>query len=73
MNNIKSISFLIGACIAAVIVTVFASWVTQLLWNKCLVSAIDGVNQIGYYQALGIWVLSTILFKSVKLKPKNGK
>jgi hypothetical protein len=73
MNNIKSISFLIGACIAAVIVTVFASWVTQLLWNKCLVSAIDGVNQIGYYQALGICVLSTILFKSVKLKPKNGK
>ena len=73
MNNTKSISFLIGACIAAVIVTVFAGWVTQLLWNKCLVSAIDGVNQIGYYQALGIWALSTILFKSVKLNNKNGK
>tara|TARA_B110000902_G_scaffold171758_1_gene195497 strand:- start:1673 stop:1894 length:222 start_codon:yes stop_codon:yes gene_type:complete len=73
MNNTKSIGFLVGASAVLVAFTAFAGWVTQLLWNECLVSAINGVNQIGYYQALGIWVLSTILFKSVKLNNKNGK
>ena len=37
---------------------------TQWLWNSCLVPALDSVNPIGFWQALGLNVLSGILFKS---------
>lgn len=37
---------------------------TMLLWNGCLVPAVDGVNKISFLQALGINFLFSILFKS---------
>ena len=36
----------------------------QFLWNFALVPAIDGLNFIGFYQALGINLLCMILFKN---------
>ena len=50
------------------ILAVFMAWPTQWLWNNCLVSAIDGVNSIGFWQALGINFLSSVLFKSSNSK-----
>lgn len=37
---------------------------TYLLWNGCLVGAIDGVKEIGWLQAFGLNILAGILFKS---------
>jgi hypothetical protein len=42
-----------------------------LLWNSCLVPAINGVNEISWLQAWGLNILCTGLFKSgLEFKPK---
>ena len=70
----------IATMISTVVVTVFAivlmsilvAWPIQWLWNNCLVGAIEGVNPIGFWQALGINILSTALFnRSVTSKSKK--
>ena len=45
------------------VTAVILAWPTQLLWNGCLVGAIDGVNEIGFWQALGLNFLFGILVK----------
>jgi len=41
-----------------------------LLWNSCLVPAINGVNEISWLQAWGLNILCTGLFKS-SIDPKS--
>ena len=48
----------------AVLTAVLLAWPTQWLWNNALVGAVDGINPIGFWQALGITFLCNILFKS---------
>lgn len=36
----------------------------MLLWNGCLVGAIDGVREIGWLQAWGLTILCSFLFKT---------
>ena len=36
----------------------------MLLWNGCLVGAINGINEITWLQAWGILVLCGLLFKT---------
>jgi hypothetical protein len=48
----------------AVLTAVLLAWPTQWLWNNVLVGAVDGINPIGFWQALGITFLCNILFKS---------
>lgn len=52
----------------ALVTTVVVAWPIQLLWNNALVGAVNGVNPIGFWQALGITFLFNILFK-----PTNSK
>ena len=47
-----------------VVVGVLLAWPTQWLWNNALVGAVDGVNLIGFWQALGINILCGILFRN---------
>ena len=46
------------------ITAVVLAWPTQWLWNNALIGAIDGLNPIGFWQALGINVLCGILFRN---------
>jgi hypothetical protein len=48
----------------AVLTAVLLAWPTQWLWNNALVGAVDGINPIGFWQALGLTFLCNILFKS---------
>lgn len=48
------------------IVAILLAWPVQWLWNNALLGAIEGVNPIGFWQALGINFLASILFKSTK-------
>ncbi len=42
------------------------------LWNAALVGAISGVNEIGFFQALGITLLASILMNvNVKVSQKG--
>jgi hypothetical protein len=47
-----------------IVIAVLMAWPTQWLWNNALIEAIDGLNPIGFWQALGINVLCGILFRN---------
>lgn len=47
---------------------VILAWPVQLLWNYCLIGAVDGINPITFWQALGINFLFGILFKNSNSK-----
>ena len=46
-----------------VITAMLLAWPTQWFWNNALVGAVNGINPIGFWQALGINILFNILFK----------
>jgi hypothetical protein len=43
---------------------IILAWPVQLLWNYSLIGAVDGINPITFWQALGINFLFGILFKN---------
>jgi hypothetical protein len=43
----------------------------MMLWNGCLVGAVDGVKEIGWLQAWGIQFLCALLFKSALTTKKD--
>jgi hypothetical protein len=47
-----------------IVIAIVMAWPTQWLWNNALIGAIDGLNLIGFWQALGINVLCGILFRN---------
>jgi Ca2+/H+ antiporter, TMEM165/GDT1 family len=53
-----------GLMIALCVIAVGAllSFIVMSLWNMILPSAISGVNPISFWQALGLLILSKILF-----------
>lgn len=62
MNNIPQV---VGAALGvALVTTVILVWPIQWLWNNALVGAVDGINPIGFWQALGITFLCNVLFKN---------
>jgi hypothetical protein len=46
-----------------VLTAVLLAWPTMWLWNNALIGAIDGINPIGFWQAMGITFLSNGFFK----------
>jgi len=62
----------LGAVLSAIVLLAIAAiilaWPTQLLWNNALVGAVNGINPIGFWQALGINLLFGILFKNSNSK-----
>lgn len=64
MDQSKVFSTIGMALATVVIAAVVMAWPTQLLWNGCLVPAVDGTHEIGFWQALGINILFQLLFKS---------
>jgi hypothetical protein len=61
MEIIGAIGLLIGV---VVFFGLLFSWPVMMLWNSCLVDAVNGVNEITWLQAWGIMVLCGLLFKS---------
>ena len=64
MNNKEKVNTLLVAITVMVFAAVILAWPTQLLWNGCLVPAINGINEIGFWQALGLNILTSIMLKS---------
>jgi hypothetical protein len=60
----KYISAFIGLLLVLVLVSFLLAWPVMMLWNGCLVGAIDGVREIGWLQAWGLQFLFGILFKT---------
>ena len=51
------------AILSLIVLGIFMAWPVQILWNGCLIQAVDGLNPITFWQALGINILFSILFK----------
>jgi hypothetical protein len=60
-KTIEAIALFLGTI---AIIVVLLGYPTQFLWNECLVGAIDGINKIEFFQAVGLNILCTILFRS---------
>lgn len=54
-----------------VLLAAIMAWPTQFLWNSCLVPAVTFANPIGFWQALGLNLLASILFKTVSPSKSN--
>ena len=57
------IGALVILIVGALFVSFLLSWPVMMLWNGCLVPAVDGVQKIEWLQAWGLQVLIGILFK----------
>ena len=55
----------------ALFVSFLLSWPVMMLWNGCLMPAVDGIKQIGWLQAWGLQFLINMLFK-VSITTKKG-
>lgn len=70
MNKLETISVvLLGTSLVVVFAILFAL-PTMLLWNWALEPAISSVNQISFFQAMGINLLAGILFKGASVDKK---
>lgn len=50
--------------LAVLLIGIVLALPVQLLWNGCLVGTVDGVHPITFWQALGLNILFSILFKN---------
>lgn len=64
MNTSEKLGMIFGGLALVVFAALLLALPTQWLWNTCLVPAFNSVNPIGFWQALGLNVLTSILFKS---------
>ena len=53
-----------GSVVYIILISFLFSYFTMLLWNNCLVPAVDGINTVGWLQAWGLTLLFSILFKT---------
>lgn len=68
---VKIFGILIGAVFAIALDATILALPIMLLWNAALVGTIDGVHEIGFWNALGISFLSSLLFKA-KITSNNN-
>ena len=59
----------VGALVALSFIFSVFVW---LLWNGCLVGAVDGVREITWLQSWGIMILAGFLFKGTSAHVKKG-
>jgi hypothetical protein len=65
MNKlIAAVIGVIGVIALAIVLSLLLAWPVMWLWNNCLVGAVDGVHPVGFWQALGLMILCSFLFKS---------
>jgi hypothetical protein len=60
----KTLMFIIAGLAFICVLSFLVSLPVMVLWNNCLVPAIDGVNTISWIQAWGITFLFSILLKN---------
>ena len=64
----KEVFVALGAIVVGIATLLFLSfvlsWPVMMLWNGCLVGAVDGVKEITWLQAWGLQFLFGLLFKA---------
>ncbi len=60
----EGLGLILGGIALIIFAAVLLALPVQLLWNGCLINAVDGVHPIGFWQAMGLNFLFSILFKA---------
>jgi hypothetical protein len=60
----KITTIVVTFILAVLLLSFLLSWPVMMLWNGCLVDAVDGVHEITWLQAWGISTLFGLLFRS---------
>jgi hypothetical protein len=71
MKPKKAIINVVTFLLLATVLNFLFTWPIQLLWNHALVDAIDGINPISFWQALGIGMLVSLLMGNKSKSSKN--
>ena len=61
----------IVAIATLVFISFLLSWPVMMLWNGCLVGAVDSVREVTWLQAWGLQFLCALLFKSTLTTKKD--
>lgn len=69
----KVVGVIVAAVGLVVVIGLVLAFPVMLLWNGCVVPAIDGVNEITWLQAWGIMVVCNFLFKPTLTQSKTEK
>jgi len=63
-KSTASLSLGLLLLLGSIVFGLFLAWPFQWLWNNALVGSINGINPISFWEAYGIYILSTIIFRS---------
>lgn len=66
MNKKFWVKKIVGFIVLAIVVTAALGYVVMLLWNNVLTAVVTSVSVITFWQALGLLILSKILFGGFK-------
>ena len=61
---------LVGGIGIIVFISFVLSWPVYMLWNGCLVDAVEGVKEVTWLQAWGLNMLFGIMFKPTSSSTK---
>lgn len=61
---VVAVGAIVIGLVGLVFISFLLSWPVYMLWNGCLVDAVEGVKQVSWLQAWGITVLFGFLFKN---------
>lgn len=64
MDMTKAFITVVSNILFLIFLSFVLSWPVYMLWNGCLVDAIEGVKQVTWLQAWGINFLFSMLFKT---------
>lgn len=59
----KGAGVVVGIVFSILALGLIMSWPVMMLWNYCLVPAVSGIKEIGWFQAWGLYVLCGFMFK----------
>jgi hypothetical protein len=66
------VGLFVGSVCVIILISFLFSYFTMLLWNNCLVPAVDGVHTVSWLQAWGITLLFSILCKTRTYRSKEN-
>lgn len=61
---IAALILVTGGIALLIFVSFLLSWPVYMLWNGCLVDAVEGVKEVTWMQAWGLSLLTGIMFKN---------
>lgn len=64
MHTSTQLGVVIGLIGVAILLSLVLSLPVMWLWNSCLVPAVTVANEIGWLQAWGLSLLTSLLFKT---------